>query len=100
MIGIDHQQGDTEMTNTTHSNIGRIVEIGFGPTMTKGTVIAEQTKMVRGRERKYLTIQRQDGSCFEKDARHASFAMEFMSPSEAFADLNLDEAINARLGLK
>ena len=84
----------------THSNIGRIVEIGAGSSMTKGTVIAEQIKTVRGRARTFLTIRRQDGSCFEQDGRWTSFAMEFMTPAEASADLNLDEAINARLGLK
>ncbi len=85
---------------TTHSNIGRIVEIGSGPTMTKGTVIAENIKTVRGRECTFLTIRRQDGSCFDQDARRTSFSWDFMSPAEACADANLDEAINARLGLK
>lgn len=84
----------------THSNINRIVEIGSGPTITKGTVIAEHTKVVRGRERTFLTIRRQDGSCFEQDARRASFTWELIPPNEAIADMYLDEAIDAKLGLK
>lgn len=84
----------------THININRTVEIGTGPALTKGTIIAEQVKKVRGRDRTIFTIQRHDGTCFEQDARHTRFAMEFMSPAEALADLSLDEAINERLGLK
>jgi hypothetical protein len=88
------------MTNTPHSNIGRIVEIGFGPAMKKGTVIAEQIKAVRGRERTFLTIRLPDGTCFEQDGRHTSFAWDFVPPSEAIAEMCLDQAINSRLGLK
>ena len=90
-------KGDTQMT---HTNIGRTVEIGAGSEMTKGTVVAEHIKTVRGRERTFFTIRRSDGFFLEQDARYTNFAWEFVPANEALAELCLDEAIDARLGLK
>jgi len=84
----------------THSNINRAVEIGVGSAMKKGTVIAEQSKLVRGRQRTFFSIRLADGSCIEQDARRTQFSWEFLSPGEALSDLYLDEAINSRLNLK